>query len=442
MITQDSDDPDGPVDAPALAALAELGRDAAKPHTTGELDQGLRAVRARIAIDGAQRRLRRRRALLAATAAVCVAAALKIASVKRAGDLAPEPPVLVSRIDGGTLLEGGYLSQSGRAGVKVLFSEGSTFALMPGTRGRLRSVAESGAHLAVENGTASLEVTPIREHRWLVEAGPFLVTVRGTAFTVSWDPSSERFELRLRHGQVVVSGPVVNAGVPLRAGQRLVVNLPKAETVITADEGEEAASAPADAAPAAVTPLARRAGANGVGARAATKETPAPAATSPAKGPPARRWAADLASGHWDRILADVDRDGVNATLETAASDDLFALADAARYRRRADLARAALLAHRRRFPHAPRSLDAIFLLGRAEELRERGTEAQAIAWYDEYLAVAPTGAFAAEALGRMMILTNEKGGPAKARPIAREYLLRFPTGSYAGAARALERVP
>ena len=48
----------------------------------------------------------------------------------------------------------------------------------------------------------------------------------------------------------------------------------------------------------------------------------------------------------------------------------------------------------------------------------------------------------AAEALGRKMILTNEMGGPAQARPIAREYLLRFPTGSYAGSARALDRVP
>jgi hypothetical protein len=436
-----SEGPDDPVDAPALAALSELGRDAAKPHTIAELDQGLRAVRARIAIDVAQRRLGRRRALLGATAAVCVVAALKVASLKREGDVTLEPPVAVSRIEGGALLEGGYLSQSGRAGVKVLFSEGSTFALLPGTRGRLRSVEDSGAHLAVENGTASLEVTQIREHRWLVEAGPFLVTVRGTAFTVSWDPSSERFELRLRHGQVVVSGPVVNGGVPLRAGQRLVINLPRAETVITADQADETVGAPEDdAGPSALTPPVRRAGANGAGARAATKE--AAAASSPAKAPQARRWAADLASGHWDRILADVEREGVNATLETAASEELFALADAARYRRRADLARAALLAHRRRFPHAARSLDALFLLGRAEELREHGSEAQAIAWYDEYLGVAPTGAFAAEALGRKMILTNEMGGPAKARPIAREYLLRFPTGSYAGSARGLERAP
>lgn len=433
--------PEDPIDAPALVALTELGRDAAKPHTIADLDQGLNAVRARLAVGKAQRRALRRRALLGATAAICCVAALKIASVVHESPLAPDLPVAVSRIEGGTLLEGGYLSQSGSGGVKVLFSEGSTFELMPGTRGRLRSVAKDGAHFGVEHGTASLGVTQSRAHRWLVEAGPFLVTVKGTVFTVSWDPSSERFELRLRHGQVVVSGPVVNGGIALRAGQRLVISLPRAETVITEEPPGEAPRAPAGAtAPVVIPSAARSAVANGSGSRPATAA--APASPPPARGARTRRWAADLASGHWDRILADVDRDGVDATLEGAASEDLFALADAARYRRRADLSRAALLAQRRRFPHAPRSRDAIFLLGRAEELREHGTEAQAIIWYDEYLALAPMGAYAAEALGRKMILTNEVGGPAQARPIAREYLIRFPNGSYAGSARALQRVP
>ena len=265
--------------------------------------------------------------------------ALKVGSVARERPLAPEPAVVVSRIEGGTLLEGGYLSQSGSAGVKVLFSEGSTFALRPGTRGRLRSVAEDGAHLSVEHGTASLEITQSREHRWFVEAGPFLVTVRGTAFTVSWDPSSERFELQLRHGRVVVSGPVVNGGIPLRAGQRLVVSLPRAETVIT------------DEQPGRRRPF-RRTGhadpARPIGGTARPRRV-----LVPGQGARARRWAADLASGHWDRILADVDRDGVDATLENAAGEDLFVLADAARYRRRADLARSALLAQRRHFPLA-----------------------------------------------------------------------------------------
>jgi len=65
-----------------------------------------------------------------------------------------------------------------------------------------------------------------------------------------------------------------------------------------------------------------------------------------------------------------------------------------------------------------------------------------AIRLYDEYLVRAPKGAYAAEALGRKLILTNESDGAATARPIAVEYLRRFPEGSYAASARALMREP
>jgi TolA-binding protein len=153
-----------------------------------------------------------------------------------------------------------------------------------------------------------------------------------------------------------------------------------------------------------------------------------------------RRWADELASGNWDRILEDVERTGLDASLSKASSEDLFALADAARYRRRPDLAMAALLAERRRFPNAPRALDALYLLGRVEE--SRGGPSRALAWYDEYLVRTPTGAYAAEALGRKMTVTNQVNGAAQTRPIAEEYLRRFPKGSYAGSARALLRVP
>ena len=320
----------------------------------------------------------------------------------------------------------------------MIFSEGTRFELLPGARGRLRSVDPDGARFALEHGTASLRVTPNRERRWLVEAGPFLVTVKGTVFTLSWDPGSERFDLVLQQGRVVVSGP--EGDIALRAGQHLMVSLPKAETLITAEPSALAPGAGAEVTPPDVTVSLGPPAPSGtaVARRAASGPPASPPAAKVGGG---RRWAAELARGFWDGILADVDRDGVDATLENASSDDLLALADAARYRRRTDLARAALVAQRRRFPRSPRALDAIFFLGRVEELRGQNAP-QAIAWYDQYLAQAPTGAYAAEALGRKMILTDEHQGRAAARPIADEYLRRFPGGSYAGSARALQRAP
>jgi TolA-binding protein len=145
-----------------------------------------------------------------------------------------------------------------------------------------------------------------------------------------------------------------------------------------------------------------------------------------------------VAAGHWDDLLAQVDRTGIAPALENASSEDLLALADAARYRRRNGLAREALLAERRRFPGSARALDAAFLLGRLAETTE--ALSTALPWYDEYLRRAPAGTYASEALGRKMIATERLEGTASAQTIASEYLLRFPHGAYAGSARALLR--
>jgi TolA-binding protein len=407
-----------------LTALTDLARGSARPPTPGELDGGLAALRARIDDGRAGRRARSAlfRWSLVGTLAASAAVAAVVVRSERARRPAPEA-ALAYRVEGGSVVDGGYLRESGRAGIKLFFAEGTEFILEPGTRSRLRAVDASGARIAIEHGTASFQVTPSIDHRWQVDVGPFLVTVKGTVFTVSWDAAREKFELTLRHGRVIVSGPVTGGDIALSAGQRLLVDLPRGETVIR-DQGAEA---PAERPPAA---------ADGSDAAA----TPASTASA-ARRDGDRRWGSALAAGHLDRILAEAERTGLKVTLDRASSEDLLALADAARYRRRMDLARDALLAERRRFPDSPHSLDAAFLLGRVEEASDRGLP-RAIEWYDAYLTRAPAGTYASEALGRKMTLMNKLGGASRARPVAEEYLRRFPGGTYAGPARAFLRAP
>jgi TolA-binding protein len=425
-------------DSRALAGLTGLYCDSTESPTPEELDRGLNQLFARVEAGDAHRRRVLRWSFAGATAALLVVVVLQVSSVVRRRWSLPQPQALAYRIDGGSVLEGGYLREAGHAGMKVLFNEGSTFVLAPGTRGRIRAVNRDGAQLAIEHGKASFQVTPSSNRRWLVDVGPFLVTVKGTAFSVSWDPLSEEFDLTLQRGRVVISGPVSAGEIALRAGQRLVVNLARAETVITEEKAEgTGVGSSGDAVSQTVPPAALPApGERPSGSDSST--LPAPSASRTVG---ARRWGDWLARGEWDLILDDVKRLGVDTALVRASSDDLFALADAARYRQRPALARAALLAERRRFPESHRALDAIYLLGRVEESRERDV-ARAIGWYDEYLTRAPTGPFVGEALGRKMTLTEKLEGAARARPVAEEYLRRFPKGSYAGSARELIRAP
>lgn len=337
---------------------------------------------------------------------------------------------LAYQIHGGSVSDGGYLREAGTDGITLRFGEGTEMAFKAGTRGRLRSVSKVGARIAIEQGQASFRVTPRNDADWSVEVGPFLVAVKGTVFTVTWDARTERLDLILEHGLVSVSGPISSGAVLLKGGQRLSVDLPRKSTLITeanpdgtwpeesplerpgAAEGQD----PDEARPTAFTRAVRRG-----------RDAPSKASEG---------WGEAVASGNWDRILADADSAGIARTLSHASSDDLLALADAARYRRRADLARAALLAQRRRFSGSASAVDAAYLLGRLAE--SGGGFDEALRWYDTYLDGAPAGTYASEALGRKMMVSHRLFGVASARPLAQDYLRRFARDSYAGAARAL----
>jgi len=436
-------DAGGIPDPSPLAILTELAHDARSQlpvPTPEELGNKWEMVSTRIAAQKARRRTLVR-VSMAGVLATAVIAAWVLPRPGRLPGKATARADLSYQVEGGIVVDGGYLRESGSDTVRMRFTEGTEFVLSPGTRARLRSVSNSGARIAIEHGTASFQVTPRSEALWQVDVGPFLVTVKGTVFTVSWDAVSERFDLRLRHGEVAVTGPVSTGEISVKAGQRLVVNLPKKETVITEeDDGEKAANLDSPWTDSADP------------TQAPASEHPAPVSGRPAVRNPAlaterrildaksgagRDWVEAVAAGQWDHVLAEVDRAGVKQTLAHASSEDLLALADAARYRRRAGLARAALLAERNRFPGSPSALDAAFLLGRLEESRQ-GQIGEAVQWYDTYLAGAPTGTYASEALGRKIIATKALRGATAAESLAREYLRRFPVGPYAGAAREL----
>jgi hypothetical protein len=168
----------------------------------------------------------------------------------------------------------------------------------------------------------------------------------------------------------------------------------------------------------------------------ATAAAPAPIRAAMHPSHTARSWQVALASGDFAFIVQEAERDLPRA-LEASSSDDLAALADAARYRRQDELARRALDAQRRRFQGSPRAADAAFFLGRLDEKQGAGL-VHALRWYDRYLNEAPSGSYVAEALGRKMVAVRDLYGVAQARTVADEYVRRFPRGSYAGAAQAL----
>jgi TolA-binding protein len=413
----------------ALHRVTDMVRAASQPLTPAEHGMMLAVVSDRFAARQ-RRRARFLRLSMVGLGAAAVTCGLWMFFVHPRTQVKP-PDQLTYRVEGGEILKGGYLRAFGDTGMKLRFAEGTELEFLPGARGRLESVEEHGAHFSVEQGAASVKVTPRPGAHWLIDAGPFLITVKGTAFTVAWNATSEQLDLRLTKGLVsVTGGPLSEGAIAVHAGQHLAVNLPKKEVLLQEIEREHAASESSAELPPPSAPQEMPAKANS--AKVRPEDLP-----RLAQAKEARSWRAALVAGDVDEILRDVEQMGIRRALAEASSENLSILASAARYRRHDDIARQALLAQRQRFPKSARATEAAFLLGRLDESRQGG-EGRALAWYDEYLRRAPDGEFAAEALGRKMFAMQKLKRTVEARTVAREYLQRFPTGSYAGAAGAL----
>jgi len=450
--------------AAALAALArsELGRLSGPAH-----ERGLAAVRARLV-------LRRRWAWSFGLAGLAAAATAALLLVPRAARQSPPPvpvaatepegPPLALHVEGAALAPDGAIQAAPGRKPALRFGDGTVIAFEPGSKGRLASVDGRGAHVAIADGSALVDVVPRPRARWTVDAGPFTIHVHGTVFTAAWNAAEGRLDVRLDRGSISVDGPLSTGAISMHTGQRLTVAMRQSRVLlrpIADDEAPATAAAPVSRTASALAParaparaqlatrapvLASRSPAPPVAPTApppALAPTPAP---RPADRPvdrsverplrAARSWTAALAAGDFATIVEEAEHD-LRRVLESASSEDLAAVADAARYQRRDDLARRALEAQRERFRGSPRATDAAFFLGRLDENGGAGL-VRALRWYDRYLSESPNGSYAAEALGRRMVALRELYGTAAARPVAEVYVRRFPRGSYAGAAQVL----
>jgi len=440
-----------------VADLVALAQGSLSDDRSGAHDAGLiefeRAV--------ARRTLRRRTPVLPWLIVAGAAAAGVVVSMVTLRD---RPRAVTFSVVNGTVSNGGYVRANPSGDTALHFSDGSRMALEPGTGARVGDFDAHGGRVLLESGRARIHVNPRPRANWTVDAGPYSVHVIGTEFDIRWAASEEVLDLHLLKGSIVVRGPLARDGISMEAGAHLFANVRKGEIRL---DGQQPANASAsfnlgDGAPGASAtapheaPGASAAAGTGVGGAgnaiaAGTRATRAPltsvqrlhAGAAAHAGSPeaATPWGTRLAHGDFQGVLAEAQRRGLDGVFASAPVGDLNALADAARFARRAEVARAALLAERTRFPGSPQGRDAAFFLGGLSE-DQSGSAAMksqaALDWYDTYLRESPNGSFVRAVLGRKMVLVQKLRGSAAARPIAAEYLQRFSDGPYAGTARKL----
>jgi ferric-dicitrate binding protein FerR (iron transport regulator) len=424
--------------AAGLAAFVASQADASAPTVERRERTSDGSVPVQLLRASRARQARRRQVRRSAGAGVALAAAGFVAWTA-----ATRPAATLSyTVDGAAPPAGGYVRSSAGRAPELAFSDGTNVRVLQGARARVVDVGRRGARLILEDGRAHVNVAHRAGADWQFQAGAFVVHVHGTAFFVEWNAAASRLDLQMESGVVSVDGPRPEDSVTVRGGESLSVRLDGSRMVVVAQPplgagapavaGADVVPGPTEAPPPVNPTLPML-------PMLPTPPSPAVNAPRPAPGaaPLAARWSERLADGEAASILAEAQRRGIASVLAGASSEDLAALADAARFRKQDGLARRVMLAQRRRFAGTLRAEEASFLLGRLADGRG-GQPSDALAWYERYLREAPAGAYAAEAMGRMMLVLDREQRTAEARAVAATYLRRFPRGVYARAARAL----
>jgi transmembrane sensor len=341
-----------------------------------------RLLRAHAKTHTPRRALRYGLSLLAASMAVAVLAAL----------LWGRPGATSFHVAGKSGQVGAWLTAEAARELPVRFSEGTQVALTAGSRGRVSRVSSAGAHIELERGSVSANVTHRPGADWTFSAGPFEISVLGTKLDVSWSPETGKFELVVTNGRVLLRGPLVPDAQEVRAGQLCRIDL----TRRLLELGVVDAARAANAAP-------------------------------PVAAPPAAQPAPSQSQREPETFVPEPDASAVSPSTSPQA---LLELAAAARQTGRPEVERAALLECRKRAPGQPAAAQAAFLLGRAS------AGAEAARWFETYLREQPAGLLAREASGRLIESHVAARNGAAAAQAAARYLAAYPHGPHASMAR------
>jgi hypothetical protein len=323
----------------------------------------------------------------------------------------------------GAVSVGAMIAAPAEQPVALAFSDGSTMELDASARARVTRLNAHGAALLVERGRARISVVPRRGNDWGVDVGPFHVAVKGTRFSLQWDPDSERFSFALEHGKVVITSPCLSGERALVAGESLQASCrwqpadrPPVAAAARAPQPVEAASAEIVADVPADAPSEAPAG-EPVRARA-----PAPA------------WRKLASAQRYGEALTAAERGGFANECRRRDAADLLVLGDVARLAGSPSRAVQAYEAARAKRAAPDRSAFALGLVA----FEQRHDFRAAAQWFATYLREQPRAPLAEQAEGRLIDAWQRAGEAGNARVAAKGYLARYPHGAYADLARRL----
>lgn len=188
----------------------------------GERDRAIEQARRQFLSQAVQRPSSSRR--IGRSLAIAMAAALSVVAVVWFS-FSRRPGPLQFNVDGAAGVAQTWLAAPPARPLVVTFSDGTVLHIEPSSRARVVDIDQHGANISLESGLIHAEVVHTSHSAWRLIAGPFAIRVTGTRFDVRWDSASQTFSIAVREGSVGVSGSIVGAERPVRAGEKLVASV-------------------------------------------------------------------------------------------------------------------------------------------------------------------------------------------------------------------------
>ncbi len=320
----------------------------------------------------------------------------------------------------------------------IAFAQGSRINLREQTVARVTTADERKVRVTLRSGFIEPDIVGNGKTEWIVEAGPWRISVLGTHFTVHWQREKDFLEVAVTHGKVRVqrddgmgAASEVSGGELFRAvnDRRTVVPIESINAVSALPEGPSPGQN--DVAPAHETAQ------NDSPPKLEEPRKAGETRVSVAKNDDGARleWLVQYANGAYDAAVTSAAKYGIEQLIEQLDAVRLWKLQDAARVTKRYDLSAKILRRFRERFPKDKNAHVAGFLLGRVA--MDKRQYAVASRWFNTYIAEAPHGPLAEEAHGLLIIVYEKTGRPDRAKQAAKAYLNRYQGGAFAKIADA-----
>ncbi|MBN2525426.1 MAG: FecR domain-containing protein [Deltaproteobacteria bacterium] len=336
------------------------------------------------------------------------------------------------------------------------FSQGSRFDLHPCTSARVAFANDDKVAVELRRGRIEANIVGNGSTRWMVDAGPWRVTVLGTRFSVNWQEERAVLDVRVSRGKVLVQkkdspehGVAVSGGNHFFANDKIQSLAPLQTSVAPAaakvDHGAKGDVTTAHTSNAVQSDIRIDGGAEGpvsaipmssneVATNQSSMSHSHPDAIPSRRRKSSQDWLVHYANGEYGKALDAAARYGIDALTEELDAVRLWKLQDAARVTRNYQVSVKILRRYRERFTRDRNARVAAFLLGRIA--MDKNQFSSAAHWFNTYINEDSNGPLAEEAHGLLIIVYEKTGQTHMAQLAAQKYLNRYQGGAFAQIAK------